>query len=501
MEATPHAMRRRRDVLEIDTRCTPAKASLERNGGPALASDTTNSDGCASRTAFGAASLEVARRVVGELFGPAEQRSFAVRYGTNAIEPAGCARDEAPRFTVVLSGPSALRRMFFPPTETAIAEAFLRGDFDIEGDLEAAAGLADVLADGLRRPATLLRLVGLLLRLPRRDTPNEAPSRTAPPRRVWQPWRQFVTMGQRHALARDAHAIKHHYDVGNDFYALWLDEEHQAYSCAYFPTGEEALEAAQRAKLEHICRKLRLRPGERLLDIGCGWGGLIRHAVKHYGVEALGITLSEAQASVARARIAAEGLGDRCRVDVMDYRALTPERTFDKVASVGMFEHVGRGQLPRYFATAIRLTRPGGLFLNHGIVSLDDARGPAARPPRRLWGKGRFMDRYVFPDGELVPLAAAIAAAEGAGFETRDVESWREHYPTTLRHWVGRLERRGDEARARVGELTYRVWRLYMAASARAFATARIGVVQVLLARPDECGACQHPPSRAALYA
>jgi cyclopropane-fatty-acyl-phospholipid synthase len=292
--------------------------------------------------------------------------------------------------------------------------------------------------------------------------------------------------------------VRHHYDVGNDFYALWLDER-MVYSCAYFRTGTEPLDVAQRDKLDHICRKLRLLPGERLLDIGCGWGALVMHAARHYGVDALGITLSERQASLANERIAAAGLADRCRVVVRDYRALRDAAPFDKVASVGMVEHVGAARLARYFAEAFRLTRPGGLFLNHGIV---------ARPVSRLrrwvgrvlWGEGKFIDHYVFPDGELLPLDSVIRAAERAGFETRDVENLREHYVLTLRHWVARLERARERAVELAGAELYRVWRLYMAASARGFASGRIGLAQTLLARPHDGGRVDLPLTRADLY-
>jgi cyclopropane-fatty-acyl-phospholipid synthase len=442
--------------------------------------------------------LGFAQRIVAELFGAPGVRGFAVRYWNGAQELAGDGRPA--RFTLVLRHPGALRRMLLPPTETRLAEAFLRGDFDVEGDLEAAAGLAVPLAERLRSPRRLLRLATLLIRLPRRDgsvVDGSGPASIGRPRRDRRP----SATARRHARSRDAQAIKHHYDVGNDFYSLWLDDN-LAYSCAYFPTGNEDLARAQEAKFELICRKLRLRPGERLLDIGCGWGGLVRYAVQHYDVSALGITLSEAQAALARERIARDGLDDRCIAEVRDYRDLPGDLIFDKVVSVGMFEHVGHAELDTYFAAALRLTRPGGLFLNHGIISLDDARArrSEAGPPSRLWGKGRFIDRYVFPDGELVPLATVVAAAEAAGFETRDVESLREHYAETLRHWVRRLESRSSEARALVGETTFRVWRLYMAASAHAFRTARIGVVQLLLARPTADGTCCHPRTRADLY-
>lgn len=472
--------------MEATSRIPRAARDAERHELPASAVTTNTRP------------VDVARRIVTELFGPARERSFTVRYWNAAEDLA----DEGfhSRFTLVFRSPGALRRMLVPPTETRIAEAFLHNDFDVEGDLEAAAQLALPLAERLRSPGRLLRLATLLSRLPPAERATSQGRSTGPAERRSSVWRR-LTAGLRHTKARDAKAIVHHYDVGDEFYSLWLDE-HRAYSCAYFATGREDITAAQEAKFDLICRKLRLQSGERMLDIGCGWGGLIRHAVRRYGVTAVGITLSEAQAELARVQIAADGLGDRCTVEVRDYRDLPTDLTFDKVASVGMFEHVGRAQLARYFATAHRLTRPGGLFLNHGIISLDDARAKtgAGAPPRRLWGMGRFMDRYVFPDGELVPLATVVAESEATGFETRDVENLREHYAETLRHWVRRLEQRSSEARALVGETTVRVWRLYMAASAHAFRTARIGVVQVLLARPTPEGECCHPRTRADLY-
>ena len=443
--------------------------------------------------------LDTARQVIDELFGRPSDRAFTVRYWNDFEEAPGLSR--VSRFTLVIRRPGGLRRMLLPPSETRFAEAFLRDDIDVEGDLEAAAGIATPAAERLRSPRRLLRLAALAVRLPGPDESESSTALSDDTSRRSHLWER-VLAGHRHTRARDAQAIKHHYDVGNDFYSLWLDD-HRAYSCAYFPTGRENLQTAQEAKFELICRKLRLLPGERLLDIGCGWGGLMIYAARHYGVSAVGITLSEAQATFARERIAKADLATRCRVEVCDYRDLASGATFDKVVSVGMFEHVGRAKLAAYFATAARVLRPGGLFLNHGIISLDDARGrrgPAA-PPTRLWGMGRFIDRYVFPDGELVPLATVVSESEAAGFETRDVESLREHYAETLRHWVRRLEERSTEARALVGEMTFRVWRLYIAASAHAFETARIGVVQLVLARPNANGMCCHPRTRADLYA
>jgi cyclopropane-fatty-acyl-phospholipid synthase len=285
---------------------------------------------------------------------------------------------------------------------------------------------------------------------------------------------------------RDAAAIQFHYDVGNDFYKLWLDER-MIYSCAYFRSPDYSLDQAQEAKLDLICRKLRLGPGDRLLDIGCGWGGLIIYATENYGVDATGITLSRQQAALAGERIKRAGLSDRCRVEVRDYRTLSSGDNYDKISSIGMVEHVGITHLPVYFASAFSALKAGGLFLNHGIVSLSEPRPRSLRDRifRKFWKADAFIDKYVFPDGKLTGANDVIAAAERVGFEVRDVESLREHYAMTLRHWVQSLEERTREATELVGSRTFRVWRLYMAASAHAFASAAINVIQTLLAKPD----------------
>jgi len=431
----------------------------------------------------GAPGVALAREILTEVFGPASSRTFTVRFWDDSIDAPS--RPDGPRFTLVLRHPGALRRMLLPPTDRRLGEAYVRDDFDIEGDMEAAAGLAGPIAAHLRSPAACVRLTGLLLRLPAR-------------RRTARPPSGFRGRGSRHTHRRDAEAVRFHYDLGNDFFSLWLDRR-MVYSCAYFESGDESLDEAQEAKLDLICRKLHLEPGERLLDIGCGWGALICHAAEHYGVEAVGITLSEPQAVLARDRIAAAGLGGRCRVDVCDYRDVPSGMTFDKVASIGMVEHVGQARLPVYYEAVSRLLEPSGLFVNHGIVSLA-RRSPGWRLVRgaRRWTS--FIERYVFPDGELLPPAALIAPAEAAGFETRDVESLREHYALTLRHWVRRLEAQPEVAVALVGEQAYRVWRLYMAGSAHAFASGRIGVVQMVFAKDGGDGRVRLPLTRRELY-
>ena len=312
--------------------------------------------------------------------------------------------------------------------------------------------------------ATKLRLGWKVSRLPKDGEPGGNGHRSAGLR------------GQPHSKKRDRQAVSQHYDVSNDFYALWLDRQ-MVYSCAYFERDDEDLDAAQARKLDYLCRKLHLRAGERLLDIGCGWGGLIIHAARHYGATALGITISEEQAQLARERIAQAGLSERCRVEIRDYRELADAGQFEKMVSVGMFEHVGEKLLPRYFQEAWRLLRPGGIFLNHGIARR------AIDPPS---DRAAFIFRYVFPDGELVPINVALRDAEEAGFEVRDVESLREHYALTLRHWDCRLQARGDAARSIVGERTSRIWRLFLCGSAQTFNAGTLNVYQSLLIKPDQ---------------
>ena len=418
------------------------------------------------------------------LFGEPGVRRFDVSYWDGSRE-AG----EACDFTLVINRPGALRRMLLPPSEISIVEAFLSGDVDVEGDLERAVTLGDAINSRLRSAGAIARLGRHLLALPSNDATNDVRSARAE--------HTVEGAGRRHDKARDQSAIQYHYDVGNDFYSLWLDER-MVYSCAYWTSPAESLEAAQVAKLDLVCRKLRLRPTDRLLDVGCGWGALVIHAAQHYGVTAVGITLSEAQASLARERVAAAGVSQRCTIELRDYRDLPPTHTFDKISSVGMVEHVGVDNLPRYFSALHGALAEGGLLLNHGIVNVSASRPPRWREKieRRLWRRDEFIDQYVFPDGKLGPLHAVIAAAESAGFETRDVESLREHYVLTLREWLRGLIARADEARAIVGDRRFRTWRLYMAAAAHGFASGRLNVVQTLLAKPDASGKISLPLTR-----
>jgi cyclopropane-fatty-acyl-phospholipid synthase len=389
-------------------------------------------------------------------------RDFAISFWDGSEWPA---ESGLPRFRLVVRHPDALRRMLRASTnDLSLSEAYISGDLDVVGDLEAAMPMANYLASRSWPAVTMLRIGKHLLRLPRLDRL----------RRKTRPGAELT--GELHSVERDRQAVTYHYDVSNDFYALWLDKQ-MVYSCAYFETGDEDLETAQVGKLDYICRKLRLRPGERLLDIGCGWGGLIMHAARNYGVEAVGITLSENQAALARERIERVGLQKQCRVEVRDYRELDQTDGFEKVVSVGMFEHVGENQLPLYFQHVWRLLRPGGVFLNHGIAN----RPIDPRP------KGpNFVSRYVFPDGDLVPINATLRYAEEAKFEVRDVESLREHYALTLRHWAQRLESAREMALRTVDEPTYRVWRLFLPGSAYGFAAGLLNLYQTVLVKPLE---------------
>jgi cyclopropane-fatty-acyl-phospholipid synthase len=435
--------------------------------------------------------IERVVRVLDKVFGEPADRGFDITLW-DGTRHAG----RAPRrgdFSLRVNRRGALRRMLLPPSELSITESFINGDVDIEGNLESAMSLGDSIAGRLGSASAVAALVPHLLALPIDD---EAPGDL---RRHSRALRLLTPTARKSA----APEIQFHYDVGNDFYALWLDRR-MMYTCAYFRREGDSLETAQLAKIEHVCRKLRLRPGEKLLDVGCGWGGLIIHAAKHYGVEALGITLSAAQAELARERIAREGLSDRCKVELLDYRDLPETRKFDKIVSVGMMEHVTETDQPQYFEIAYRALNPGGLFLNHFIVSNVTARrkdGLRERVSGWLWRRDAFIDKYVFPDGRLVALGNPILKGEHAGFETRDVESLREHYALTLRCWLRGLEANKDKAIALVGDKTYRVWRLYMSAAANSFSTGAINVVQTLLSRTGPGGRSGLPLTRDDIYA
>ncbi len=389
--------------------------------------------------------------------------------------------DRLRRATLVLQHPAALSQMFSAGSEVGLAEAYLRNDFDIEGDIAAAFEVSDVLLGRLRNWKQKLKMAALLLRAPK--TPKIGRAR-----------RMLLNRrGRKHSLERDREAVMFHYDLSNDFYHLWLDRR-MVYSCAYFHSPSNNLDDAQEQKLDYLCRKLRLRPGQGLLDIGCGWGAFVVYAAKHFGVHAVGTTLSKRQADWARARVAESGLDSIATIRVCDYRNLATEPDhYDAIVSIGMAEHVGREQLSNYFAIARRLLKRGGVFMNQAI-----GEGIIPRPGNRA--SDSFIERYVFPEGDIPPLSILLRAAESSGFEIRDVENLREHYGLTLEHWLRRLEAQHSAALAFVPEESYRVWRLYLAGSGHGFRRGHIGVYQTLLAKLGDTGQAQLPLTRTDWY-
>ncbi|MCQ4300651.1 C17 cyclopropane fatty acid synthase CfaB [Pseudomonas songnenensis] len=361
-----------------------------------------------------------------------------------------------PCVTLVIKDPNLVTRLAQPSLDV-LGAAYVEGQIDLLGPVHEVIRIGDVITRALGED----------------DFP--LPSREA------------------HDKATDAEAISYHYDLSNDFYRLWLDKD-MVYSCAYFETGSEDLEQAQQAKLRHLCRKLRLKPGERLLDVGCGWGGLARYAAREFGAKVFGITLSREQLELARERVAEDGLQDRVQLELMDYRDLPQDGRFDKAVSVGMFEHVGHANLPLYCQRLFDAVRPGGLVMNHGIT----ARHIDGRPVGH--GAGEFIDRYVFPHGELPHLVNISSCISDAGLEIVDVESLRLHYARTLDFWSERLEARLEQAKRMVPERALRIWRLYLAGCAYGFRHNWINLHQILASKPLADGSHELPWSRADLY-
>ena len=295
----------------------------------------------------------------------------------------------------------------------------------------------------------------------------------------------------KHSPADDKKAISYHYDVSNDFFRLFLGGE-MVYSCAYFRPGEEDIDQAQENKLDYICRKLRLKPGEKFLDIGCGWGGLIAYAAKHYQVDATGITISQKQYNYAREKIKREGLAGLCRVELKDYRELKGEKAFDKIASIGMFEHVGLKNLSMYFKNIRKLLKENGLFLNHGITQEKKDSGKSAGT--------KFINKYIFPQGELTSIGQVLRVMEEVGFEALDIESLRPHYAKTLRLWTLNLQSEKENAIKLAGERIYRTWVIYMAGCSYGFEKGNINVYQTLAAKHSVPGFPSIPLTRADLY-
>jgi cyclopropane-fatty-acyl-phospholipid synthase len=382
----------------------------------------------------------------------------------------------------------ALRRLLWAPNELGFARAYVSGDVLLSGDILAMLDVLERVALPENGPGIVVdrntqrRLARALLRLGIVGPPPKPPAEEASRR------------NHRHTRTSDLEAVTHHYDVGNDFYRIVLGES-MTYSCAYWPQNPGpgyTLSDAQLAKCHLVASKLGLSPDMRVLDVGCGWGTFALVAAERYGARVVGVTLSESQASYARKRVADAGFADRVEIRIQDYRDVD-DGPYDAIASIGMAEHVGKAMLPTYSAQLLALLRPSGRLLNHAISRRP---GPQRRPT-----KNSFIDRFVFPDGEILPLAEMVEALETAGFEVRDVESLREHYALTLREWVGNLERRWDEAVAASSPGRSRVWRLYMAGSALAFEANRIGVNQVLAVKPGNNGRSGMPRTRAGMLA
>ena len=362
----------------------------------------------------------------------------------------------APSVTLEIRDPGLISRLAHPSL-ALLGGAYVEGKLDLHGPLEEVIRIGDEISRALD------------------DAHPQLPVREA------------------HDKATDAEAISYHYDLSNAFYQLWLDRD-MVYSCGYFETGCEDLDQAQQAKLRHLCRKLRLQPGDRLLDVGCGWGGLARFAAREYGAQVFGITLSAEQLRLGRERVAAEGLEGRVQLELLDYRDLPTDGQFDKVVSVGMFEHVGHANLPMYCQQLAAVVRPGGLVLNHGITSRHTDGRPVAH------GAGEFIDRYVFPHGELPHLVEIGACISESGLEIVDVESLRLHYARTLQLWSERLESRLVEAQQLIPERALRIWRVYLAGCAYGFRRNWINLHQILASKPLPDGSHEMPWTRADLY-
>lgn len=399
--------------------------------------------------------------LVEELLGP--ELPIAVR----AYDGSTGGPPDAPA-TLVIRSPDALRRVVTAPGELGFGRAYVAGDLDVEGDVFAALELRHRLTDmRLDRAQWIaaLRSVGWRVLKP------------IPP-----PHEEARLRGRRHSKERDAAAIAHHYDVSNEFYGMVLGPS-MTYSCAVWDGPHVTLEDAHAAKHELVCRKLGLEPGMRLLDVGCGWGSMLLHAAAHHGVTGVGVTVSRRQAELAAKRVADAGLADWIEVRLQDYRDVD-DGPYDAISSIGMFEHVGLSQLRVYFDRLFALLRPAGRFLNHAISRPATKRSRVASTRTRFAHRS-FIDKYVFPDGELHEIGAVISAIQRAGFEARHVESLREHYALTLRAWVRNLEEHWDEAVAEAGGPRARIWRLYMAAAAVNFEDDNTQLHHVLAVKPD----------------
>ncbi len=392
-----------------------------------------------------------------ELRAALPQRPFAVRFWDGSLVEA----TEANAPTFVLRSPRALAHALRAPGELGIGRAYVAGLIEVD-DMEAALGIVDTFEPP---PLSLRQQARLGLAVAR------ACGLTLPPR---PPAAELRLRGERHTIARDRAAVRHHYDVGNEFFSLFLDRS-MTYSCALFSRGATTLEEAQEAKLELVCTKLGLQEGERVLDVGCGWGSFAIHAARHHGVRVLGVTLAERQAELARERVREAGVADRVEIRIADYREVV-EDPFDAIVSIGMVEHVGEERIDLYAERLAGLLVPGGRLLNHGIAKLKDFDTP---------DEGPFSERFVFPDGVPLPLSRIELALERAGFVTRHVEGLAEDYAETLRHWIERFDHNYERAVQLAGIERGRIWRLYLRAARMGFQTGWASIYQVLAQLPE----------------
>lgn len=423
--------------------------------------------------------VETSRRLLRDLlrwYGP---RDFTVRFW-DADE---WLPDEGrpSKFTWVLKHPGALRAAYVPPTAPAFGAAYLYDDFDVEGDMVEFVRMANYLHHTARSRLKWLDHIGLGWRVMK--LPNTKQPRTG--------HQAAKVSGEMHSVERDRQAISYHYDFSNKCFEWMLGSRTMCYASGVFERDDEDLDTAQIRKLDMLCRKLRLKPGERLLDVGSGWGGLVMHAAQHFGVEAVGVTISKEQAACSRERIAAAGLADRCRIDLVDYRNIDPAEKFDKIVTVEVMEHFGGENFPTFFRKCRQLLKPRGAMLIQQIT-LTKQEDTTAAPD--------FSRTFVFPDGELTPVSTTLRAAEGEGFEVRDVESIREHYILTLAHWLRNTEEHHDDIVATTSEAGYRMFRIYFAAAKYGFLTNVYNLHQVLLANPDDAAQSGMPMSRTDWY-
>jgi cyclopropane-fatty-acyl-phospholipid synthase len=417
---------------------------------------------------------EVVRPVVHRMLGDEPPIQIRCWDGSSLGPPSSSA-------IIHINSPNAFRRLLYAPNELGLGRAYVAGEIDISGDVFQALRLRDLLARQHPRAEIKLGISGWRRAL-RAARDIGAIGRPLPP-----PPQEARLRGPLHSRRRDAQAVSHHYDVSNDFYRLILGRT-MTYSCAYFEAGASSLDDAQTAKHELVSRKLGLRPGMRLLDVGCGWGSMLIHAARHHDIEGVGVTVSKRQAEFAAKRVAEEGFADRIEIRLQDYRDVR-DGPYDAISSIGMFEHVGIARLSGYFSNLYGLLSHEGRLLNHAI----------SRPPGRVeLSKKTFISRYVFPDGELQEVGSVVTAMQTQGFEVRDVESLREHYALTLRQWVTNLEREWDRAIDIADAPRARIWRLYMAGSVLGFEAGRINVHQVLGVKTRNRGLSGMPLTRSA---